>query len=163
VTMAARLFAGMLGASGVTMEQIMAALKASEAETGHAVNSFRSERTAPSGAHLNQERARQIAFPSALGYIAGNVVDDRLVLTAMCLDQRLLWYGHRPDTATLVVKKVGGKLPDAVRNALLGQDATVLVDHPALRDAGCVIRGVHGNASAIQLAVDTQWVDIPHV
>jgi len=163
VTMVARLFLGMLDASGVTMGQVMAALKASQAETGHAVKAFRSERTAPSGAHLNQERARQIAFPPSLGYVAGNVVDDRLVLTAMCLDQRLLWYGNRPDTATLVVKKVGGKLPDAMRNALLGQDATVLVDHPALRGSGCVIRGVHGNASAVQLTVDTEWVDIPHV
>lgn len=151
--------ARLLDARGVGAHDLVAAIRSVVGDEGR----FRSDATPPSGAGLNQPRAPAAPIPASLGYVAGHLFEGRLVVTAIAADERLRWYCHGAGQALLVVRRMQGALPGAVRASLVGMDASDVVAHPMLDGAGCTILAVHGNAASLQLRIEMPWVDRPCV
>lgn len=123
---------------------------------------FRSQAAMPSDAGLNLPAAPVVSLPWDLGYLAGRLLHDRLDMTAIAPDDRLRWYSRGMRHALIVVRGVQGRHPASMRTAVQGRDASLLVSHPMIEGAGCIVEGMHGNASSLQITVTTPWVDVPH-
>lgn len=147
--------ARLLAARGVGAGDLVSAIRSVVGDEGR----FRSDAAPPSGAGLNQPRAPAAPIPAGLGYVAGHLFDGRLYVTAIAADDRLRWYCHGAGHALLVVRRMQGALPGAVRASLIEMDASDVVAHPMLDGAGCTILSVHGNAASLQLRVEAPWVD----
>lgn len=155
-----RIFARLLLHLGIEIDDV---LRAIESRTGitDKPQRFRSTLTPPSGARMLQPSAPEVEFHPDMPYIAGDVLPGRLHVTAICIGARLRWYSDTLRRAHLVVREMGGRMPQTALEGMIGMDACGIVLHPVLEDAGCIVRKAHGNPASLHLNVDVDWVGIP--
>jgi hypothetical protein len=150
------LFARLLETKDVDIDAVISAIT-EKTKRPH----FRSSLPVPSGARMHQPNATQIDFPEVLPYIAGYHQGRRLHVTSVVADERLRWYSDQIRRSVLVVREMGGRLPQTVMDTLIGMDANEVVRHPALEGAGCTILHAHTNAASLQLTVEMTWSEVP--
>lgn len=121
--------------------------------------SFHSDLVAPSAARCNQPGGVPVALPQALPFIAGTLHGDVLDISAIRIDERLIWYRDGGTRTQLVVRKLGGKLPTSVIIGLAGRKVRDVVDHPMIRDIDPTIVKAHGNAATLHLVVASGWCE----
>ena len=148
-------FARLLEQKGVSMEDVLEAIS-----TRTTREHFRSDLPIPSAARMHQPRATEVTFAPSLPYIAGYRQGSRLHITSIDADERVRWYSDQIHRSVLVVRNMGGRLPQTVMDTIVGMDAGDLVDHPLLQGAGCTILHAHTNAASLQLTVEMTWSEV---
>lgn len=148
-------FARLLHHAGVSLDEILHAIGEPDGDID-----FRSDSNPPSGARLHLPKARPITFPPGIPYIAGTLLPGMLRITSISIDERLRWYADANSRAELVVRQMGGRLPQTVMEGIVGKDACEIVAHPVLADARCIVRKAHGNAATLHLSIDVEWTSM---
>ena len=150
------MFAALLRHVDVRLDHVLAAL--TEAEIGQ--GSFRSELNPPTTARLHLANARRAKLPDALPYVAGRRHEDMLDIGSIVLHPNMIWYRDGNTQAHLVVRKVGGKLPNTIMMSLPGRRVSQIVQHPILAEIDPVIEAANGNAATITLRIASRWTPL---